>query len=105
MNKKLPYLLLVLAALFVGYYLYSKYNAAPTIKLDTLSLVDLNNEPVAMASFKGKKIFLSFGASWCGNCIEELETLRKLNDQNELEGIEIIVISDEDLERVQAFKS
>lgn len=103
MNKKIIYAFLILAAIFIGFYQYKKFRVAPSIKLSSLALVDLNNEPVNMTSFRGKKIILSFGASWCGNCIDELNTLKAIKSE-QLADVEIIVISDEPIERVVAFK-
>jgi thiol-disulfide isomerase/thioredoxin len=46
---------------------------------------------------------VSFGASWCGNCIEELNTLKKIKEQ-QLADVEVICISDEDIETIIAWK-
>lgn len=93
---------LVIAGL-VAFFIYQKYRVAPTIKLNELKLVDLNDHPVNFESFIGKKIVLCFGASWCGNCREELDVLSSIK-QKDLSDVEIVVISDESIEKIIRFK-
>ena len=103
MNKKLIFPAVLIIVLCVAFYLYGKYHVAPGIDFNKLELADLNGQPVSMQSFKGKKITLSFGASWCVNCIEELDDLKAIKEQ-ELGDVEVIVISDESLEKIISFK-
>ncbi len=103
MSKKIIVLLVLVIGAFVAFYFYSTYRIAPKVKFETLGLVDLQGNPVKVADFKGKKMVLSFGASWCPNCIDELNTLKKIY-ATQLQGIEIVVISDEDMETIQGFK-
>jgi len=103
MNNKLKYAILILLAGLLGLFLYNKYRVAPTIDFKKLPLTDLSGTPVTFESFKGKKLIVSFGASWCPNCIDELNTLKEIKE-NSLSDVEVIVISDEDLERVKSFK-
>lgn len=104
MAGKLKYVILLLLGAAVGFYLYNKYRVAPQVKFADLNLTDLNGNKVQFTSFQGKKLVVSFGASWCINCIEELNTLKKIKD-SQLADVEIVVISDETTERIQAFKS
>lgn len=93
---------LAVAAL-LAFFLYKKYKIAPEINLEQLSLADLSGREVDLASYAGKKVVLCFGASWCPNCIEELNDLKSLNN-GELDGVEILVISDEPVEKIMAFR-
>lgn len=102
MNKKWPYVLVLIVVVFLAFFMYRKYKVAPTLKLEELSLVDLQNVPVKLSALKGKGTVLCFSASWCVNCREELETLSSLG--NELKDIQVVVISDEPLEKVKRFK-
>jgi thiol-disulfide isomerase/thioredoxin len=103
MPKKLS--LLLISALFIlgGLYLYNKYKVAPSIDVSKLSLQTLDGQAFNFASLKGKKVILSFSASWCGNCIREMNTLKKIKE-TEMQGIEIVIIDDEPLETVIRFK-
>lgn len=49
--------------------------------LPPLELTDLNDQPWSLASLKGKVTFITFWATWCGPCREELSRLQKLADQ------------------------
>jgi peroxiredoxin len=87
-----------------GFYLYNKYKRPPFIYFDKLSLTTLENQKFELKRLKGKKIILSFGASWCPNCIEELNDISNVKDL-ELKDVEVVVISDESIERVIEFKN
>lgn len=105
MTKKTTYIILVVAILAViGMYFYNKYNVAPTIDITKLTVVDENDTKFEIASLKGKKVILSFYASWCPPCREELKTLAKIKDQK-LAGIEILAVTDESLEKLTEFKN
>lgn len=104
MSKKLINLFLLLIAALVGIYFYNKYRVAPDLKLNELSLVDGNGSGFNINTLKGKKVVISFYASWCGNCLEELEVINKIKDK-ELSDVEIICITDESLEKLNKFKS
>ncbi len=103
MNNKWTLYFFLLLALIGGFYLYNKYKKAPTLQFENLSLSTLDNESFKLSSLKGKKIVLCFGASWCVNCIEELDDLSKIKN-NDLADVEVIVISDESIEKINAFK-
>jgi peroxiredoxin len=104
MSKKIIFGIGLVIAAFVAFYFYNTYRVAPKVKFDTLGLINLEGNPEKISDYVGKKLVVSFGASWCPNCIEELNTLKKIH-ADKLNGIEIIVISDEDLETVAGFKS
>jgi len=103
MSKNWMYPVGLIIAALLAFFMYQKYQVAPSIKLDSLSLTDLEEHPVNMESFSGKKVLLCFGASWCGNCREELDIISSIKEKD-LSDIEVIVISDEPLEKIRNFK-
>jgi len=103
MPKKCSYILIALLIGIGGFYFYTKYKVPPSIDLSKLNLVTLNGEVFDFKSLKGKKTIVCFSASWCGNCINEMNALAKIKD-TELQDVEIIIIDDEPIENVIAFK-
>jgi Redoxin len=89
-------------AVCIGFYLYTKYRVAPVINFSTLSLNDLNGNPVKFEKFKGKKLVVCFSASWCGNCWQELKTINKIK-LSQLQDVDVLVISDEQGDNVLKF--
>ncbi|MCW3076615.1 MAG: alkyl hydroperoxide reductase/Thiol specific antioxidant/Mal allergen [Bacteroidetes bacterium] len=103
MNTKLKYIITGILALLIILFFYNKYRIAPSVDFNKLNLIDLNGQPVRFQDFKGKKVIFSFGASWCGNCVMELRDLMSIKE-SELKDVDVVIISDEDLETVIAFK-
>lgn len=95
---------LVLLGVLVALYFYNKYRVAPSINLEQLDVLNEKGTKTSLNQWKGKKIVLSFYASWCGNCLEELEIINKIKN-TELQDVEVICITDEPIEKLIAFKS
>ena len=105
MSKKTTYLILVIAILgVVGLYYYNKYNVAPSIQIAKLNVVDQDTNTFDIQSLKGKKVIVSFYASWCPNCIQELKELNSIKNQK-LADVEVLAITDESIEKLVAFKT
>lgn len=82
----------VLSVLFLS--LVIPFNAhANNDALTSLSLVDVDEHPVALDSYKGKVILLNFWATWCPPCIKEMPSMQRLRDQMEDQPFEIVAIN------------
>lgn len=59
---------------------------------------DFQGNTVALDQYKGKVIFLTFSAMWCGPCRQECPDLNRLNNTYKERGLEIVqcIYQDED---------
>lgn len=103
MPKKWIYPAGIVIAVLIAFYIYRKYHVAPEINLDALNLADTDGNPVQLESFKGKKMVVCFSASWCGACRKELKDIASVKETG-LRDLEVIVISDEPIEKVRMFR-
>jgi thiol-disulfide isomerase/thioredoxin len=70
------------------------------------TLRDLNGTDVALASFKGKVVFLNFWATWCGPCKAEIPVLVDLHRQYQPQGFEVVgIVVDDDFALARPFTS
>lgn len=103
MQKKWIYALLALLGGLIILFYYNKYKVVPDIDLTKLEIVTETEQPFNMTQLKGKKLIVSFYASWCGNCLEELKDINKVK-QSDLSDIEVVCITDEPIEKIAQFK-
>ena len=60
------------------------------------TLRDINGEAVTLSSLKGKVVILSFWATWCGPCKEEMPHLQKMYTELKGQGLVVLSISIDD---------
>jgi len=60
------------------------------------TLRDMNGESVTLSSLEGKVVIMSFWATWCGPCKEEMPHLQKMLTARRADGLEILSISTDD---------
>jgi len=59
-----------------------------------LSFTDtISGKPIAMNDLKGKVVVVDFWATWCGPCVAEMPTMKKLYAEYKPKGVEFIGIS------------
>jgi thiol-disulfide isomerase/thioredoxin len=59
----------------------------------TTSLLDLDGRPVTLAAQRGRPVWLSFFATWCPPCQEEMPVLREAHERYAPRGLEMISVS------------
>jgi thiol-disulfide isomerase/thioredoxin len=105
MSKRSTYIILIIAILgVIGLYYYNKYRVAPVLQIPALDVVSDDGNPFTISSLKGKKVIVSFYASWCPPCREELKVLSKIKN-DKLSDIEILAITDEGIDKMIAFRN
>lgn len=100
----IKYILIFLISVGVAFFFYKKYFLAPRISFPNLQLQDLEGESVSMEQYLNKPVLVNFWASWCHNCLNEMADLEKASKLLKERGIETILISDENIETIIAFK-
>jgi thiol-disulfide isomerase/thioredoxin len=74
------------------------------VKASSFSLKGLEGSKVALKALKGKPIILTFWATWCSPCKEELPTLEKFAEgKKDQLGILTVAIDGDNREKVQRF--
>ena len=62
------------------------------------TLRDTNGRKVSLADYKGKAVIVDFWATWCAPCKVEIPWLEKFHDQYASQGLEILGVSEDDLD-------
>ena len=57
------------------------------------SLQDINGTHLSLSALRGKVVILSFWATWCPSCKEEMPRLNKLYNEMKSRGLEIVAVS------------
>ena len=103
MKKRLPFIIFLIAASFTGLFLYNKYRVAPVMNFYKLTVLDSTGTSVNLEKFRGKKLLVTYYASWCGDCLRELKSLNEIKNEK-LSDIEVIAITDEAEGKMTAFQ-
>lgn len=73
-------------------------------KQERIALVDLDGNELLLSTFRGKKVFLNFWATWCKPCIAEMPDLSAAADSLGAEYV-FLAASDESMEKIRNFVS
>jgi peroxiredoxin len=63
------------------------------------TLKDTSGKKVSLSDYKGKAVVVDFWATWCAPCKIEIPWLEKLRDQYASQGLEVLGISEDDLDQ------
>ncbi len=62
-------------------------------KYENITFTDVDNKVINLQDFKGKLIILNFWATWCAPCREEMPSLDRLKEENNLYNLEVLPIN------------
>ncbi len=68
------------------------------------SLTGLDEQVLALEGFRGRPLVVNFWARWCGPCRDEIPELIKLRQAQAADGIEVIGIAIEELDKLPAVR-
>ena len=69
------------------------------------SFVDLKNQKVDLSLYKGKKIIISYWATWCRPCVVEMPGLTKAQEILKNYNYTFLLVSDEKISKISKFKN
>jgi len=72
--------------------------------LSLKGLVGFDSQPFRSADYAGKVVLVDFWASWCTNCLNEIPEIRRVHQELNSSGFEVISVNmDENLKAAQDF--
>jgi thiol-disulfide isomerase/thioredoxin len=96
---KLPAVLLILLGLFALWQV-GKTFLGPVSGPDFSDLTTIHGKPVPKDLADGKWVLVSYVQSWCSECIREMPSIERLQNQVGTEKLAVFLISDEDTARI-----
>ena len=104
-----PQILIMAAVLVIlaigGWWLYDRYRIAPEPELASLPLLDLDGQPIDLASLAGKAVVVNFWQTWCPPCRQEMPDLDAARAALEPEGFVVVLVSDEPAALIRDFQA
>ena len=82
-----------------------KQNASSEVirEIDKIRLTDLNGQPHSLKQYPGKTIFINFWATWCKPCIQEMPSIKEMQNILQNENIIFLMASNESPEQIEEF--
>ena len=93
----------ILLLIFAGYK-YKQYRIAPSVNAFELPLLNMNAKPASLDSYRGHPLMIQYFGTWCGDCRMELPDVITMKQAMQDKGLQVILVSDEPIEKLQAFQ-
>ena len=77
---------------------------APDEILLNHSFTDLEGNPVDIKHYLGKPLLINYWATWCKYCLKDLPVVQQFTDYHK-RSINVILLSDENTEKIKHFKT
>lgn len=103
MKNRLLYILLFTIGGILIWYFYTKYRVAPEMDFFSTEVYDENGNRIDLQQYRGKKLIVTYYASWCGECLQEMKMLNEIKDIK-LADAAVIAITDEPAETMVSFR-
>lgn len=103
MKMKTNLMLSLLLATIVSFVLIRKSRTGGDHELPVLT--GLDNVVFNAKSLKGKVVIVSYFQTWCSDCVKEQPDLQKLQDHFGKDKLAVMMVSDEPVEKIAAFKT
>jgi len=95
------HLVVLLAGLISLLPLVPAEEAGAATKMPSFELEDvITGTSIASSTFKGKSLFVTFWATWCPPCVQEIPSLIKLQNEYSDNGFSVVAISVDQEKRV-----
>ena len=96
MTRLIRALMLILATQTATVALNLETSAHAASAASDFTLRSIDGVPVTLSSFRGQVVVLSFWATWCGPCKEEMPHLQAMYKELEAQGFVVLSISTDD---------
>jgi len=89
------YFLIALSFLFLTAEAPSPWSIDELVgkKAPDFTLKDMNDKPVSLSSLRGNVVLISFWATWCPPCRDEMPSLNRLYRDNRNKGLVVVAVS------------
>jgi cytochrome oxidase Cu insertion factor (SCO1/SenC/PrrC family) len=96
--KNLIHVILILVLFLVAFALLKAQTQTNEkeesfVNVFTLKLKDLNDKAFSLKSFEGNVLLISFGATWCAQCVPELKALEEMKAEYKDKPVKFVWIS------------
>ncbi|MDQ3682767.1 MAG: TlpA family protein disulfide reductase [Bacteroidota bacterium] len=72
-------------------------------EIDMIRLTDLNGQSHPLKQYIGETIFINFWATWCKPCIQEMPSIKQMQNILQNENIIFLMASNESPEQIEEF--
>ena len=69
------------------------------------SFVDLSKNNLDLSEYKNTKVIISYWATWCRPCVEEMPSLKRAEEILDDYGYTFLLVSDETISKISKFKN
>jgi peroxiredoxin len=103
-SKKTILFIAAFIAFAIGAWYFKSYKMVPELKTGGVELKNQQDGSIQIEQFKGQYVLLSYFQTWCGDCIQELESIDTLQMKVGKDKLRVLMVSDEPWKKINHFK-